>query len=138
MLFDIICTITILGLALKGIKELFFNRLALIVSLIIAFSLSSVLMPIYGEYIRLPINLSSNISSFILTFILAYLLLTLPGFFLKVAVGGTILIIIYGVILNFIPLEYQKMIVQNSYIYSFIKPIVGYILILFRFLRIIK
>jgi len=88
-------------------------------------------MPIYGEYIRLPINLSSNISSFILTFILAYLLLTLPGFFLKVAVGGIILIIIYGVILNFIPLEYQKMIVQNSYIYSFIKPIVW-------FLRIIK
>ncbi|ACK41971.1 MULTISPECIES: hypothetical protein [Dictyoglomus] len=138
MVFDIICTVTILGLALKGIKELFFNRLALIVSLIIAFSLSSVLMPIYGEYIRLPINLSSNISSFILTFILAYLLLTLPGFFLKVAVGGIILIIIYGVILNFIPLEYQKMIVQNSYIYSFIKPIVWYILILFRFLRIIK
>jgi len=32
MVFDIICAITVLGLALKGIKEVFFNRLALIVA----------------------------------------------------------------------------------------------------------
>ncbi len=94
MVFDIICAITVLGLALKGIKEVFFNRLALIVALIIAFTFSSVLMPIYVKYVRLPINLSSNISSFVLTFVLAYLLLTLPGFFLKEEVGGFVLIII--------------------------------------------
>lgn len=138
MIFDLICAITILGLALKGIKEIFFNRLALIAALIISFSISSFLIPLYTQYIRIPLNLPSNISSFVITFILSYLLLTLPGFFLKVVLGGVFLIFFYAILVNFIPMEYRKLILNNSYVYSIIEPVIYYINTLLKFLKIIK
>lgn len=138
MIFDLICAITILGLALKGIKEIFFNRLALIAALIISFSISSFLIPLYTQYIRIPFNLPSNISSFVITFILSYLLLTLPGFFLKVVLGGVFLIFFYAILVNFIPMEYRKLILNNSYVYSIIEPVIYYINTLLKFLKIIK
>lgn len=138
MIFDLICAITILGLALKGIKEIFFNRLALIAALIISFSISSFLIPLYTQYIRIPFNLPSNISSFVITFILSYLLLTLPGFFLKVVLGGVFLIFFYAILVNFIPMEYRKLILNNSYVYSIIEPVIYYINTLLKLLKIIK
>lgn len=138
MIFDLICAITIIGLALKGLKEIFFNRLALIAALIIAFSISSFLVPLYTQYIKIPLNLPSNISSFIITFILSYLLLTLPGFFLKVVLGGIFLILFYGILINFIPMEYRKLVLNNSYVYSIIEPVIFYISSLFKFLKIVR
>lgn len=138
MIFDLICAITILGLALKGFKEIFFNRLALIAALIIAFSISSFLVPLYTNYIKIPLNLPSNISSFIITFILTYLLLTLPGFFLKVILGGVFLILFYAILTNFIPMEYRKVILSNSYVYSIIEPGMFYINSIFKFFKIVR
>lgn len=138
MLFDLICAITVIGLTLKGLKEIFLNRLALIVSLIIALSISSFLIPIYSQYIKIPFNLPSNISSFIITFILSYLLLTLPAFFLKVAFGGLFLIFIYAIIISFIPVEYRELLIKNSYIYSILKPVLRFVFQFLSFIKLIK
>lgn len=127
MIFDLICVLTILGLAIKGLKEVFSNKIALLLSLIIAFIVSSTLLPFYMRYIHLPPYLPSNIFSFILTFIFSYVLLALPSLILSVVFGGVLFIIVYGVILKFLPLNLQLQISRNSIIFSFIKPIVEFI-----------
>lgn len=127
MIFDLICVLTIVGLAIKGLKGVFSNKIALLLSLIIAFIVSSTLLPFYMRYIHLPPYLPSNIFSFILTFIFSYVLLALPSLILSVVFGGVLLIIVYGVILKFLPLNLQLQISRNSIIFSFIKPIVEFI-----------
>ncbi len=127
MIFDLICVLTIVGLAIKGLKEVFSNKIALLLSLIIAFIVSSALLPFYMRYIHLPPYLPSNIFSFILTFIFSYVLLALPSLILSVVFGGVLFIIVYGVILKFLPLNLQFQISRNSIIFSFIKPIVEFI-----------
>ncbi len=127
MIFDLICVLTIVGLAIKGLKEIFSNKIALLLSLIIAFIVSSTLLPFYMRYIHFPPYVPSNIFSFILTFIFSYILLALPSLILSVIFGGVSLIIVYGVILKFLPLNFQLQISRNSIIFSFIKPIVDFI-----------
>ncbi|MCS7201383.1 MAG: hypothetical protein NZ841_01195 [Dictyoglomus sp.] len=127
MIFDLICVLTIIGLALKGLKEIFSNKIALILSIVIAFFISSALLPFYMKYLRFPPYIPSNIFAFILTFIFSYILLALPSLILSVIFGGSFLIIAYGVILKFLPYNIQSQISQNSIIFSFIKPVVEFI-----------
>lgn len=124
MIFDLICVLTIMGLAIKGLKEALTNKIAIFLSLIIAFVISSALLPFYMKYIHFPPNIPSNIFAFILTFIFSYVLMALPSLIVSVVFGGSFLIIAYGVILKFLPPSFQLQIVQNSIIFSFIKPVV--------------
>ncbi|HOJ92368.1 MAG TPA: hypothetical protein PKW23_01745 [Dictyoglomaceae bacterium] len=134
MIFDLICALTILGLALKGLKEVFSNKLALIFSVIIAIFLSAYLLPLYMEYIKIPSHIPANLAGFIITFIFSYLLMTLPSFLLRVIIGGGILIILYGVLINYLPPAYRTQILNNSVVFSFIKPVVFGILNILKFI----
>lgn len=124
MIFDIVCVLTIVGLAIKGLKEIFSNKIALVISIVVAFFISSSLLPFYMRFIHFPSYLPSNIFAFILSFIFTYILLALPSLILSVIFGGSLLIIVYGVILKFLPSNLQSQISQNSIIFSFIRPLV--------------
>jgi hypothetical protein len=138
MIFDLICLLTILGLAVKGLKEALTNKFAIILSLIIAIVISSALLPIYMKYIHLPSYIPSNIIAFILTFIFSYILLALPSLILSVIFGGTVLILVYGIVLKFLPISLQSQIIQNSLIFSFIKPIIEIIFKIFKYITFFR
>lgn len=124
MIFDLICVLTIAGLSIKGLKEALTNKIVVFLSLIIAFVISSALLPFYLKYIHFPPNIPANIFAFILTFIFSYILMALPSLILSVIFGGSLLIIVYGVVLKFLPFSLQSQIAQNSIVFSFIKPVV--------------
>jgi len=138
MIFDLICAITILGLAIKGLKDIFSNKIVLLISLIIAFYFSSFLTPLYMKYIKITIHLPANIVSFILTFVFSYFLLVLPNFLLRVVLGGGIIIIVYALLINFLPNDYKILILKDSLVYSFLDPVVKFILNLFHFFKFLK
>ncbi|PMQ02012.1 MAG: hypothetical protein CBR30_03190 [Dictyoglomus sp. NZ13-RE01] len=134
MIFDFICVITILGLAIKGLKEALTNKVGVVIALIVAFLVSSQLLPFYMKYINFPSYIPSNIFAFILTFIFVYVLLSIPSLILSVIFGGILLILVYGLIVRFLPLDIQTYLTSKSIIFSFIKPAVDFIYNLLKYI----
>jgi hypothetical protein len=101
------------------------GKLPLAVSLVAAAVVSSSLIPIYMQFLHLPKDVPAGVVSFVITFAFAYAIISAPTLILSVGVLGSLVIVVLGVIVSFLPLEAQTTTVGDSRLFPMLAPLIG-------------
>ncbi len=133
MIFDIVCLIIIIGLALRGLRKGKFGVIPLTISIIISAVISGSMIPIYMRFLNLPKDIPAGIISFIITFIFTYFIISAPTLILSVVVMGSLSILVLGLIVSYLPLDTQYTILNNSKVFPVILPLIMKIKELIKF-----
>jgi len=124
MIFDIVCILVAVGLSLRGIKNATKGKIPLVISLVASALISSSLIHIYMKFLNLPKDIPAGVVSFIITFAFIYVIISAPTLILSVVVLGSLVIVVLGIIVTFIPSDIQTTILENSKIFPVILPLI--------------
>jgi hypothetical protein len=124
MIFDIVCIFVIVGLFLRGIKNATKGKIPLVIALVASVLISSSLIPIYMKFLSLPKDIPAGIVSFIITFAFVYIIISVPALIISVVVLGSLMILVLGIIVTFIPSGVKATILENSKIFPVILPLI--------------